>query len=63
MICRVSEKFEFSDIENKVLSEFQDLLSQMKDNATQKETQRIIEDIYCNIISLVLTNNEPGGYI
>lgn len=53
MINKITETFELSDVENKVLGDFQNILFQMKDISTKKETQRTIENIYYNITSLV----------
>lgn len=53
MINKITETFELSDVENKVLGDFQNILFQMKDISTKKETQRTIENIYYSITSLV----------
>lgn len=58
MICKVIESFELSEIENKILVDFQDILLQMKESATRKETQRQIENIYCSIMTLIYSNKE-----
>lgn len=53
MINKITETFELSDVENKVLGDFQNILFQMKDISTRKETQRTIENIYYSITNLV----------
>ena len=53
MVNKITETFELSDVENKVLGDFQNILFQMKDISTRKETQRTIENIYYSITSLV----------
>lgn len=53
MINKITETFELSDVETKVIEEFQSLLLQMKEISMQKDTQHTIENIYCNIISLI----------
>ena len=60
MICKVIESFELSEIENKILVDFQDMLLQMKESATRKETQRQIENIYCGIMTLIYSNKEQN---
>lgn len=56
MINKITESFELSEVENKALNEFQNILFQMKECATRKETQHVIENIYYNIISLISIN-------
>lgn len=56
MINKITESFELSEVENKALNEFQNILFQMKERATRKETQHVIENIYYNIISLISIN-------
>ena len=56
MINKITESFELSEVENKALNEFQNVLFQMKECATRKETQHVIENIYYNIISLISIN-------
>ena len=58
MISRIKETFEFSEVEGKLLSDFQDMLLQMKESATRKDTQRIVENIYCNLISLISVDKD-----
>lgn len=53
MINKITETFELSDVETKIFGEFQDLLLQMKEISIRKDTQHMIEDIYCNIVSLI----------
>ena len=53
MINKITESFRLSEVENKALNEFQSILLQMKEIATRTETQHAIENIYCNIISLI----------
>ena len=53
MINKITESFKLSEVENKALNEFQSILLQMKEIATRTETQHTIENIYCNIISLI----------
>lgn len=53
MINKITESFRLSEVESKTLNEFQNILLQMKEIATKSETQHTIENIYCNIISLV----------
>lgn len=53
MVNKIVETFELSDIETKALGDFQNILFQMKDISTRKETQHIIESIYCSITSLI----------
>lgn len=53
MINKITESFRLSEVENKTLNEFQNILLQMKEIATRSETQHTIENIYCNIVSLV----------
>lgn len=53
MINKITESFKLSEVENKALDEFQNILLQMKEIATRTETQHTIESIYCNIISLI----------
>lgn len=53
MINKITESFKLSEVENKALNEFQNILLQMKEIATRTETQHTIENIYCNIVSLI----------
>lgn len=53
MINKITESFSLSEVENKTLNEFQNILLQMKEIATRTETQHTIENIYCNIIGLI----------
>lgn len=56
MKSKIIETIELSDIENKIVSDFQEMLLRMKDCATQKETQYSIENIYCGIVNLISIN-------
>ena len=56
MINKITESFKLSEVEDKILDEFQNVLLQMKEIAVRGETRRAIEDIYCNIISLISTD-------
>lgn len=53
MINKITETFELSEIEYKILNDFQNILLEMKEIATRKETQHIIENVYCNLVSLI----------
>jgi hypothetical protein len=53
MICKIKESFELSEIEKKIYADFQEILIQMKNKATVFDTQRLIEDIYCNLTALI----------
>lgn len=58
MICRITESFELTAIENKILNDFQELLMQMKENCSKIETQRTIENIYYNTLTLIAKKND-----
>lgn len=53
MINKIKETFQLSEVEDKILNEFQNILLQMKDIAVRKETQYTIENIYCDITNLI----------
>lgn len=55
MKSKITENIELSDIEAKIVDDFQEILLRMKDCATQKETQYSIENIYCNLTNLIAT--------
>ena len=53
MVNKIIETFELSDVETKTFGEFQDLLLQMKEISVRKDTQHMIENIYCSIVGLI----------
>lgn len=53
MISKTIETFELNEIETKTLSDFQNVLIQMRDCAVKQDTQSKIESIYTTLITLI----------